>query len=95
MLDRFRKRNGADDDWTLLTGDFREITQLRRHLGFYDLDPKIDADKTEHGSVVAYGNDRTGRWGAVTGLLPPEQITSAALLVIAADRSKTDGNQQL
>ena len=95
VLENYREQNGAGDDWVFLTGDFREITQLRRHLGFYDLDPEIDADKTEHASLVAYGNDRTGRWGAAPALLPPKQVASAALLVFAEYSKKSDPADRL
>jgi protein SCO1/2 len=52
-------------DWIYLTGNFDELETIRRALGVYDLDPIIDADKTEHASIVTFGNDRTDRWAAL------------------------------
>lgn len=52
-------------DWIYLTGNFEELESIRRALGVYDLDPIIDADKTEHASIVTFGNDRTDRWAAL------------------------------
>jgi protein SCO1 len=52
----------SDADWHLLTGDAQVITSLRRHLGFYDLDPAVDANPRRHAAMVMMGNDRTHRW---------------------------------
>ena len=65
-IDRY---NISDDpslpEWVYATGDFEELDALRRELGVYDLDPIIDADKTEHAAIVTFGNDRTNRWAAL------------------------------
>lgn len=82
VLKEYREQHGIKEDWLFLTGDVREINQLRRNFGFYDYDPEIDADKSQHAALVAYGNDQTGTWGAAPALLPPEQIASAALLLM-------------
>lgn len=56
-------------DWHFLTASPETIERLRISIGFYDLDPKIDADPTEHAALLYFGNDRTDRWaGAPTGL---------------------------
>ncbi len=54
----------SDDqcDWYFLTGTPANIETLRRSLGFYDLDPKIDSDITRHASLLLFGNDATDRW---------------------------------
>lgn len=49
-------------DWHFLTGTPANIEVLRRSLGFYDLDPKIDSDITRHASLLLFGNDLTDRW---------------------------------
>ena len=82
VLKEYRERHGIRDDWVFLTGDVREINQLRRNIGFFDFDLEVDSDKSEHAALVAYGNDKTGAWGAAPALLPPEQIASAALLLM-------------
>ena len=56
---------GSKPGWLFLTGDYDEIDRLRRELGVYDLDPEIDADKTQHAGIVTFGNDRTDRWSAL------------------------------
>jgi protein SCO1/2 len=72
------------DDWTgwyHLTGDYDEIETLRWVLGAYDLDPVIDADRTEHAGVVTFGNDRTNWWAAVPALLDPHEVTDAIVRI--------------
>lgn len=48
--------------WLFLTGTPENVEKLRRSLGFYDLDKKIDSDITRHASLLLFGNDRTDRW---------------------------------
>ena len=82
VLANYAEALGVTGNWQFVTGDEADIEDLRRNMGFYDLDPVIDADKSQHGAIVAYGNDRTGRWGAIPSLLAPERILSAALLTL-------------
>jgi protein SCO1/2 len=49
-------------DWHFLTGTPDDIETLRRSLGFYDLDRRVDADITRHAAMLLFGNDRTDRW---------------------------------
>lgn len=73
-LQEYMARYGIKDDpnlpeWIYATGNYEELDGLRRSLGVYDLDPIIDADKTEHAAILTFGNDRTDRWAALpTGL---------------------------
>ncbi|MFT5095178.1 MAG: protein SCO1/2 [Planctomycetaceae bacterium] len=65
-MDRYRiSEDPSLPEWVYATGDFEEVDHLRRELGVYDLDPIIDADKTEHAAIVTFGNDRTDRWAAL------------------------------
>jgi protein SCO1/2 len=65
-MDRYRISDDPSlPEWVYATGDFLEVDHLRRQLGVYDLDPIIDADKTEHAAIVTFGNDRTDRWAAL------------------------------
>lgn len=65
-MDRYHISDDPDlPEWIYATGDFDEVDGLRRELGVYDLDPIIDADKTEHAAIVTFGNDRTDRWAAL------------------------------
>lgn len=69
-LQEYMDRYHVEDDsslpeWVYATGKFEEVDHLRRELGVYDLDPVVDADKTEHAAIVTFGNDRTNRWAAL------------------------------
>ena len=43
---------GSKPGWLFLTGDYDDIDRLRHELGVYDLDPVIDADRTQHAGIV-------------------------------------------
>lgn len=60
--DADRPAAGDQCDWHFLTGEPGHMDTLRRSLGFYDLDPKADADISRHASLLLFGNDTTDRW---------------------------------
>src|SRR5712691_4325773 len=62
-LKQYAAGYGVKPGWYFLTGQDEEIQRLRRTLGLYDRDPRIDADKTQHTGLFIYGNEATGRWG--------------------------------
>jgi protein SCO1/2 len=82
VLKQYAEGYGVKPGWYFLTGQDEEIQSLRRTLGLYDRDPRIDADKTQHTGLIIYGNEATGRWGAVPALLAPERIVQAVLKVM-------------
>jgi protein SCO1/2 len=71
--------HGGQPGWTWLTGDRGGLEAVRRFLGFVDPDPRLDADRTRHTSLVALGNDRTGRWSSMNALVRPALILEALL----------------
>jgi protein SCO1 len=68
QLREYAAAYGARPGWIFLTGATADIETLRRNLGVRDLDPAIDRDRTQHGTVLTFGNDRTGRWAAMPAL---------------------------
>ncbi len=52
----------AECDWHFLTSTPDHIETLRRSLGFYDLNAKVDADISRHAALLLFGNDNTDRW---------------------------------
>ncbi|HIK59316.1 MAG TPA: hypothetical protein EYF98_01335 [Planctomycetes bacterium] len=78
VLKEYAKAHGAESGWTFLTGDFDDIEHLRHRLGAYDLDPIIDADKTQHAGILVFGNEPKGRWCA----LPAEMRTASLVRLI-------------
>jgi protein SCO1/2 len=53
---------GAGAGWRFLTGAAGDVELIRRYLGFFDPDPRIDADKSQHARMLLMGNDRLDRW---------------------------------
>jgi protein SCO1/2 len=97
VLRRYARRFGAGPGWVFLTGKKTEIEDLRYRLGVYDLDPKIDADITQHSGLLTYGNEPTGRWGALPALLKPRNLAEAVLRTagpISAASLLPDGTRQ-
>ena len=79
VLKHYAKMFGAGPGWLFLTGKSSEMEILRRKLGFFDPDPAVDADKTQHTGLVRYGNESLDRWAACPALSNPEQIARAIL----------------
>jgi protein SCO1 len=67
-LRRYAASYDAKPGWLFLTGRRGDIARLRWDLGVRDLDPKVDQDRTQHGTLLTFGNDRTGRWAALPAL---------------------------
>jgi protein SCO1/2 len=57
------RAQGDQCDWYFLTGTAESIETLRKSLGFFDLDQRIDSDLTRHASLYLIGNDEANRWG--------------------------------
>jgi protein SCO1/2 len=81
VLSQYVKNYSVQPGWTFLTGSTTDITTLRRRLGLRDLDPVIDADKSQHIGVVLYGDERFDRWAACPALSEPREIVKYVGLV--------------
>ena len=77
---------GSRPGWLYLTGDYDEIDYLRRQLGVYDLDPEIDADKTEHSGVITFGNDKTDWWVALPAMMDDKEIVETLVRFTSSKR---------
>jgi protein SCO1/2 len=63
--------------WLLLTGNPADLELLRRSLGFTNLDPRLDQDKSQHIGNVRYGSEPLMQWTAMPGMTNPESIAKA------------------
>jgi len=63
-------------EWHFLTGRKVEIDSLRRSLGFYDLNPRVDQDVTQHASTLMFGNSASDRWAIMPSESPEAQLIS-------------------
>ena len=79
---------GPRPGWLYLTGDYDEIDALRRRLGVYDLDPIVDADKTQHSGIVTFGNDRTNQWAALPALMDSKGLARTILRITRDGKRK-------
>lgn len=77
--------------WIFLTGDLADIDHLRKSMGVYDLDPKIDEDRTQHGGVLTFGNDRTNWWCASPALQPTDKLRDVIIRITRDRTSLTPG----
>ena len=87
---KYYKSGDAEEEkalpqWDFLCGNWDEINVLRLEMGVYDLDPVVDADRSQHAGVMTFGNDRTSRWSAIASTMPPETLRTA-ILKIAGNR---------
>lgn len=73
-LKRYWEAFGARPAWLFLTGHPAEVERLRRALGLYDPDPRIDADLSQHSGSLVIGNDRSNRWVTVPALMHAREV---------------------
>ncbi len=69
-LRSYAQQLGVDDEeglanWRFCTGKPADIELVRRGLGMYEIDPVLDADRSQHAALITFGNDRTDRWTAM------------------------------
>jgi protein SCO1 len=79
VLGRFVAAHGGPGGWTCLTGAPADLDTVRRFLGFVEPDPRVDADRSQHGSLVAIGDDPRGRWQVASTQMGAAQIAQLAL----------------
>ena len=78
-LKDYAKRYGIKPGWSLLTGQPTEMEIIRRKLGFFNDDPKIDADLKNHTGMLRIGNEKLDRWFMMPVLSSPKQIAREIL----------------
>ena len=78
-LNDYAKSYGIKPGWTFLTGQPKEMDVIRRKLGFFNDDPKIDADLANHTGMVRIGNEALDRWFMMPALSAPRQIARSIL----------------
>jgi cytochrome oxidase Cu insertion factor (SCO1/SenC/PrrC family) len=73
----------ADDSnphpWHFCTGNKDDLEALRIGLGLYDLNPEIDADRTQHAAMIVIGNDLQNRWVTMPTGLSSDALTETFL----------------
>ena len=74
VLKEYMRMHGVQPGWTFLTGRPAEMEELRKRLGFTDIDPAVDKEKSEHLGIIRYGNEKSDRWAACPAATRPETI---------------------
>lgn len=69
--------HGIGAGWSVVSGAPDDIEALRFALGGYDLDPAIDAERSNHSAMLVLGDDAKDRWTMVNGLSPVSAIARA------------------
>ncbi len=62
VLKKYAQDHKTGPGWQFLTGKFSDIENIRKSLGFYDLDPAVDANRSQHAGMVRIGSDAYDRW---------------------------------
>ena len=86
-LKNYAKLHGVKPGWTFLTGKPDDIERIRKRLGFYERDPKLDADITRHTGMIRIGNEVLNRWSTGAALGAPNLIVDAIKAVIPSART--------
>ena len=74
VLKEYAKKYGVKPGWTFLTGKAEDINNLRRKLGLFNSDPKVDADRKKHTGIIKIGNEVIDKWTSISVLSKPERI---------------------
>ena len=82
VLKMYAEMFKARPGWTFLTGKPDDVELLRRSLGFTNLDPRLDRDKSQHIGNVRYGNEPLMLWAACPGMARPEFIAKSVSWMI-------------
>lgn len=77
VLKEYAEMHHMKPGWELLTGEPDDIEQLRRSLGFTNLDPVLDRDKSQHIGNIRYGSEPLMQWTAIPGMTTPSSIAKA------------------
>jgi protein SCO1/2 len=80
-LNAYAKAYKVGPGWKFLTGDPKDIELLRQKLGFIDRDPVRDANKSNHITMLRWGNEPNTLWAGCPASLAPNKIVKEISLV--------------
>ena len=81
VLNAYAKAYKVGRGWQFLTGDPKDIELLRQKLGFIDRDPVRDANKSNHITMLRWGNEPNTLWAGCPASLAPGKIVKEISLV--------------
>jgi protein SCO1 len=80
-LKKYARSHGTGPGWLFLRASPPDTEVLRRKLGFYSRDPEVDGKKSNHATMVRYGNEPRQLWGGISGFAAAHVIARAILWV--------------
>jgi protein SCO1/2 len=86
-LKAYAALNRVGPGWTFLTGAKADVEAIRLGMGFYDPDPLVDADISQHTGMVRVGNDSLQRWAMAPLLQEPHLILETLMAVDPVSRA--------
>ncbi len=81
VLKAYAKAYKVAPGWQFLTGDAKDIELLRQKLGFIDRDPVRDANKSNHITMLRWGNEPHTLWAGCPASLAAAKIVKEISLV--------------
>ena len=78
-LHHYAMMHNVRPGWLFLTGKPADIELLRRRLGFFTTNPKLDKDRSNHIGMVRYGNEARQWWAMCPGQARPDWIVQSIL----------------
>jgi protein SCO1/2 len=87
-LTEYAQTHGTGPGWLFLTGSPADIELLRRKLGYVDIDPEVDKDRSRHSGMVRFGNEPLAQWAACQGQARPEWMAKEIAFVVPRARTK-------
>jgi protein SCO1/2 len=82
VMAAYAKTYGVGPGWMFLTGKKDDIELLRHRLGFFDIDPVVDADPEQHIGTVRIANEPMHRWAMSPALVSPAALVRAVNRVV-------------
>jgi protein SCO1/2 len=81
-LREYAEMHGTGPGWLFLTGSPEDVELLRHKLGYVDIDPEVDRDKSRHSGMVRFGNEPLAQWATCQGEAKPEWMAREISFVI-------------
>lgn len=69
-------------EWRFLTGRPDRVEDLRKALGYWDPNPRVDADRSQHAAMLTFGNDRLDRWATMPVGIPERQLVRSIARIL-------------
>jgi len=80
VLKEYMRMHGVQPGWNIPDRQAGGDGRAPQALGFTDIDPAVDKEKSAHLGSFAYGNEKLDRWAACPTTTRPENVSRNTLL---------------